>query len=722
MWRTVRTERQHARVRWGPTADPPPTYDFICMPQGSQLRSLSSPFITTRQLFSRSSFLPTTLTLVYPLAIATLFCSFPLAVALDTMMLPTGLAALATLLVLSPVLADRSHKHRHSKRMSLVQPLQPNHPAQPVQPVQAVQAVQPVKSQPVNAAAKTTALLTCLGSGPVARADRTRITPLVQAAPHHSDGVWLTLTPATWGFKLDANVADSWNPTVASDAALDSIASDRAKLMHCVKQENLGAPATAPASAPAASPQRAGGSGSSLGGSSGTGARKPVSATFDGTSIKAGGVSTAAGAAPAADFGAASDFAFDAQMDTPPSGAPAAPADPANPVNPAAPATPDAPATDGSSLAAPAAANAAAAGSTGASPGSEMSAGEAAVAIALEQAKGSAGMPLLGQNASDTTTTSTCTKIWTRKEYSTMTVEEKTQFANAFKCVRSKPSRFKSDPGWNAADDWTLLHIRMVKYVHFSAFFLVFHRGFSAIVERDLQECGFQLGLPWVDWTLTAEDPSTNAIFDGNPEYGLGTNGQGNSTNCPWKTGREVTDGALADHWFNAPFKHKLCRQFNNMDVKLPNAHFGSNCTTFISESFLKGLALTHNDGSFFDFSSAVEISLHLAMHTSAGGNLAWLSTSVNDPVFHPHHGHIDNLFSSWQDMNPKNKRAFHGPKKQQKDGAHPPWNAKRTDMINFAPLADSVAVEDLLDHTSGKWGGRMCYRYDRPIDLGSSS
>ncbi len=166
---------------------------------------------------------------------------------------------------------------------------------------------------------------------------------------------------------------------------------------------------------------------------------------------------------------------------------------PANPVNPAAPATPDAPATDGSSLAAPAAANAAAAGSTGASPGSEMSAGEAAVAIALEQAKGSAGMPLLGQNASDTTTTSTCTKIWTRKEYSTMTVEEKTQFANAFKCVRSKPSRFKSDPGWNAADDWTLLHIRMVKYVHFSAFFLVFHRASPRLSSGTCRNAGFSL-------------------------------------------------------------------------------------------------------------------------------------------------------------------------------------------------------------------------------------
>lgn len=636
------------------------------------------------------------------------------------MMLRTGLATLATLLVLlSPALADRSHKHRHSKRLSLDHPIQPVHPA-PVQPVA-------VKSLPVNAAAKTTALLTCLGSGPVARADRTKITPLVQAAPHHSDRVWLTLTPATWGFKLDANVADSWNPTTASDAALDSIASDHAKLMHCVRQENLGAPAAAPASAPAASPQRAG-TGPSLGGA---GARKPVSG-LDGTAIKAGGVGAvkaggvgaAAVASPAADF--AADVAFDAQMDTPPAGAPAAPVDPAAPASPTAPGTPAAPAADGSSHAVPATAAAADGSSSApaapAAPVSEMSAGEAAVAVALEQAKGSAGMPLLGQNATETASTSTCTKIWTRKEYSTMTVEEKTQFANAFKCVRSKPSRFKSDPGWNAADDWTLLHIRMVKYVHFSSFFLPFHRGFSAIVERDLQECGFQLGLPWVDWTLTAEDPSTNAIFDGNPAYGLGTNGKGNSTNCPWKTGTEVTDGALADHWFNAPFKHKLCRQFNNMDVKLPNAHFGSNCTTFISESFLKGLAITHNDGSFFDFSSAVEISLHLAMHTSAGGNLAWLSTSVNDPVFHSHHGHVDNLYSSWQDMNPKNKRAFHGPKKQQKDGAHPPWNAKRTDMINFAPLADSVAVEDLLDHTSGKWGGRMCYKYDRSIDLGSSS
>ncbi len=267
-------------------------------------------------------------------------------------------------------------------------------------------------------------------------------------------------------------------------------------------------------------------------------------------------------------------------------------------------------------------------------------------------------------------------------------------------------------------DDWTLLHIRMVEYVHYTAYFMVFHRGFTALVERDLHDCGFPLGLPWIDWTKTAEDPSTNAVWDSDPDYGLGTNGQGSKKDCPWGYGLEVTDGALADHWFNAPFKHRLCRQFNNMDVNITNPHFGSNCTTFINANFVKGLGATHNSGKFFDFSSALEISSHLSMHTCIGGNLAWLTSSPNDVVFHSHHGFVDNIFSTWQHKDPKNKDAFHGPKKQENYGEHPPWTAKRTDVINFSPLAENVMVQDLLDHESGKWGGRMCYKYDYQLDM----
>lgn len=315
-------------------------------------------------------------------------------------------------------------------------------------------------------------------------------------------------------------------------------------------------------------------------------------------------------------------------------------------------------------------------------------------------------------------TNSACKNVLIRKEYSTLTRDEKKSFADAMKCVRNKPSRFRSGPEWNAADDWTLLHIRMVKYVHFTAYFTVFHRGFTAIVERDLNECGFTQGLPWVDWTKTADDPSTNPLFDADPEYGLGTNGQGDNSDCPWGTGLAVTDGALADHFFNAPFRHRLCRQFNNLDVNQPNPHFGSNCTTFLTANFVKGLGTTHDDGKFFDFSSALEISTHLTMHTCVGGNLAWLSSSPNDVVFHTHHSAVDNIFDAWQKKSPKNKAAFHGPKQQQKHGAHPPWTALRTDVINFSPLAENVQVQDLLDHESGKWGGRMCYRYDYNIDM----
>lgn len=311
-----------------------------------------------------------------------------------------------------------------------------------------------------------------------------------------------------------------------------------------------------------------------------------------------------------------------------------------------------------------------------------------------------------------------CTNPLIRKEYSTLTASEKKAYSDAMKCVRAKPSRFRTGAEWNRADDWALLHIRMLKYVHFTAYFLVFHRGFTAVVERDLNECGWKLGLPWVDWTKTAQDPSTNAIFDSSPAYGLGSNGHGNSTDCPWQSGLVVSDGSLADHWFNAPFRHKLCRQFNNMNVHQPNPHMGSNCTTFINANFVKGLGTTHDNGKYFDFSSAVEISAHLAMHTCVGGNLAWLSTSPNEPVFHSHHGFVDNIYASWQNKSEENKWSFHGPKEQQKFGKHPPWTAQRTDEINFSPMAENVKVEDLLDTQSGKWGGRMCYRYDYNLEL----
>lgn len=322
---------------------------------------------------------------------------------------------------------------------------------------------------------------------------------------------------------------------------------------------------------------------------------------------------------------------------------------------------------------------------------------------------------------SDTNRRSTCKSFLIRKEYSTLTLAEKTAYASALKCVQTKPSRFRSDSNFNAADDWTLLHIRMVKYVHFTAYFTVFHRAFTSLVEQDLVACGLPagMGLPWVDWTKTSDDPSTNALFDSDPRYGLGTDGSGDSDDCAWGRGKAVTDGALSDHWFNAPFRHRLCRQFNNLDTTQPNPHFGSNCSTFLNANFLSGLGKTHGKGRFFDFSAALEISSHLAMHTCVGGNMAWLSTSPNEYVFHSHHGFIDNVFSTWQNKTPENRVAFHGPKQQQKEGmGRKPWNAKKEDVINFQPLAENIAAGELLDHESGKWGGRMCYRYDYAIPM----
>ncbi|KAJ1021665.1 hypothetical protein NDA16_003801 [Ustilago loliicola] len=228
-----------------------------------------------------------------------------------------------------------------------------------------------------------------------------------------------------------------------------------------------------------------------------------------------------------------------------------------------------------------------------------------------DQLKPASLSPFTSPSPQDTATSSSCKSFLMRKEYSTLTDAEKAGYARALKCVRSKPSRFNTDPHFNAADDWTLLHIRMMKYVHFTAFFTVFHRGFIAIIEQDLVACGLPkgMGMPWVDWTKTSDDPSTNAFFSDNPEWGLGTNGKGDSSECPWSKGKAVIDGALRDHYFNAPFRHRLCRGFNNLDSSHPYPHFGNNCSTFINAHFVSSLGKTHDKGKFFDFSSALEIS-----------------------------------------------------------------------------------------------------------------
>ncbi|PWY99294.1 Di-copper centre-containing protein [Testicularia cyperi] len=306
---------------------------------------------------------------------------------------------------------------------------------------------------------------------------------------------------------------------------------------------------------------------------------------------------------------------------------------------------------------------------------------------------------------------SNCTQIVERKEYSTLTNAEKKAYVDAIKCLRRKPSRY-GDSNMNALDDWTLLHMQMIKYVHFTAYFLPFHRGFVAIAERDLRECGFPLGMPWIDWTQHSDDPSASAIFNGDPTFGFGTDGKGSNSNCAFGSGKQVTDGAFANMVFNAPFQHNLCRQFNNLDVQQPNPHWGSNCTTFLTEQFVNGVMTTHTDGKFFDFAAALEVSTHYAVHVCMGGNMPWLSASTNDPGFMLHHAFMDAIFTSWQNQSPSNKNAFHGPKKQNRDGKFNPWDATADDVMNFKPLAPNAKVSDLLDPQKGLMGGLMCYRY----------
>ena len=75
-----------------------------------------------------------------------------------------------------------------------------------------------------------------------------------------------------------------------------------------------------------------------------------------------------------------------------------------------------------------------------------------------------------------------------------------------------------------------------------------------------------------------------------------------------------------------------------------------------------------HSFTTFTPFQSALEATVHNAVHRAVGGNMV-SSASPSDPLFWLHHANIDRIWADWQDANP---------------GQNPP---NKTDTLQPKPL-----------------------------------
>ncbi|KAG4438583.1 hypothetical protein IFR05_005958 [Cadophora sp. M221] len=310
-----------------------------------------------------------------------------------------------------------------------------------------------------------------------------------------------------------------------------------------------------------------------------------------------------------------------------------------------------------------------------------------------------------------------------RKEWRTLTKNERLAYIKAFKCLQSEPARFQSlYPGSRTRyDDYQALHIAMTEKIHFTGIFLPWHRQYVALFEQDLrQTCGYNGAQPYWDWSKDAGSLNSWAkspLFD--PVYGFGGNGAyiadttgltiTSALEIPGRTGGGcVTTGPWANSIIpmgpgnNLSYSpHCLRRDFS---PTLANLRLNSSVLAWVQQA---------NDFALYDRRvQAIELNIpgiatHGGGHFSVGGAVGEMSemySSPGDPLFWMHHGMLDNMWNQWQRLNwSVRKSDIAGPDTMwaypyNYFGNIPYTNITLQTPLAFGPLGSAVNISQVMD------------------------
>ncbi|KAI8276743.1 hypothetical protein K4K59_009686 [Colletotrichum sp. SAR11_240] len=284
---------------------------------------------------------------------------------------------------------------------------------------------------------------------------------------------------------------------------------------------------------------------------------------------------------------------------------------------------------------------------------------------------------------------STCNQPLVRKEWRTLSTEDKKSYIDAVKCLYNKPAVNSKDilPGvTNRYEDFVGDHILQASANHFVGHFYPWHRLLVWAYERELRLCGYEGAQPYWDWSLDAasyDDMLKSPVFD--PDTGFGGNGEwvpGTPENP--EPGIPLTGGTLVFNMSdrtgggcipNGPFANLTLHMgpqnsvaYNEWCVRrdfTPNQFMSLGNSASVAEG------MAQSDYGFF--SKLTEDTIHGAGHQGVGGmygvlsdiwasresdpfehqsELVRLQLTAGDPLFWLHHCNIDRSWWSWQSRN----------------------------------------------------------------------
>ncbi|CAM1501037.1 Fc.00g101990.m01.CDS01 [Cosmosporella sp. VM-42] len=328
-----------------------------------------------------------------------------------------------------------------------------------------------------------------------------------------------------------------------------------------------------------------------------------------------------------------------------------------------------------------------------------------------------------------------CSKPIVRKEWRTLSTNEKHQYINAVKCLAGKPSQTGGiyQGAKSRFDDFQGTHITFTDYIHFVGFFQAWHRVFVAQYEKDLRGlCGYQGAQPYWNWALdtnSAADFANSPIFDEVTGFGrngayIDTSSWANvSLHIPGKTGGGCVTGG--------PFVK------NKWSVNMgpgPSTAYNPHCLrrdlapSFAITKLNQGVAdWTLAAPNFYEFDIRVEggitvpeLHYHGGGHLGVGGDIGEVGnvySSPGDPIFFMHHANMDRLWNKWQHLDwPARRSDIGGPDTQfaypyNFFGDKPYQNITLEYQMDFQKLIPGkqyIKVRDVMDIQ----GGELCYTY----------
>lgn len=259
-----------------------------------------------------------------------------------------------------------------------------------------------------------------------------------------------------------------------------------------------------------------------------------------------------------------------------------------------------------------------------------------------------------------------------RKEYGSMSDQEKLSYIHGVQCLMGLPSQYPAGDVPAATSRWldfTAAHIEQTLNIHFDGLLLPWHRHFLYLIEQALQQdCGYpeSLGIPYWDYPLypsLADSP----IFDGS-DTSLGSNGRASDL-C-------IEEGPFSNATINfGPFTSVVtfdvtqptnwqeskpqCIQRQFRDETLASNNNQSNIDALVaSPDITTVLRWLNGAGLLFGFT---ERGIHGGGHYSVGGIMSDFFGSPQDPAFFLHHAQVDRLWAAWQDAHPALRYTYNG-------------------------------------------------------------